>query len=372
MSTSSISANAGFAFKLFAELLDREPDKNVFVSPTSVALALGMLLNGAAGETERQIAGVLGLTGMSLDEVNQANTALMRSLARFGPGAHLAIANSLWAKRGTAFEPEFLRRSRAFYAAEATELDFADPGAPEVINAWVSAHTEGTIERIVDEIPPDAVLYLINAIYFKGEWAQPFDPAATADHAFHLASGGQKQLPMMRQTGEFLYDETSAYQAIVLPYAGKRLAMLVLLPRKSLDVGLFRRVLGDGDRTGRSGGFQSRDGTIVLPRFKLEYAVKLNDPLKAIGMPAPFQQGADFSAMCGIPDVGIDEVMHKTFVEVNEEGTEAAAVTSVRVVVLGMMDDEEPFHMIVDRPFFCAIRDNQSDALLFVGAIVEP
>jgi serpin B len=373
MSTGSIvSANARFAFKLFDELLRREPGKNVFVSPAGVFLALAMAANGAAGATLREIESVLELGGMGLEAANEANAELMRSLRQLDPGLRLAIANSLWGRRGIDFDHGFLDRSRAYYGAALEELNFADPGAPARINVWVHEHTEGKIRQIVDRIPSSAVLYLLNAIYFKGDWEHTFDKQQTKDGEFHLA-GGSKHVPMMRQESELPYYATRDFQAILLPYAGGRLSMCVLLPREGIDIGLLRRVLGDPAQKDWLRQFRPREGTIALPRFKLEYEVELSLALETLGMASAFESGrADFSAMCAAPNVGIDEVRHKTFVEVNEEGTEAAAVTSVQFVVLGMFSEAKPFRMIVDRPFFCAIVDKQSRTILFMGAIVEP
>jgi serpin B len=367
------AANTHFAFKLFAELAGREPGKNIFISPASVALALAMAANGAAGETRREMQSVLELGDMRLEAVNEAHAGLMRALTQLGPGVRLAIASSLWGRRGIDFNSGFLDRSRAYYQAAIEEIDFADPNAPDLINAWVREHTEDKIEQIVDKIPRTAILYLLNAIYFKGDWEHKFDERKTEDGVFHLAGGGPKQLPMMWQRAEFPYYEAPDFQAILLPYAGGRLSMCLLLPRKALDIGMFEWMLGDPGRKTWLREFRPREGTIALPRFKLEYEAELGPALRSLGMVSAFERGrANFLAMCDVPNVGIDKITHKTFVEANEEGTEAAAVTSVRFAVLGMIDRDEPFRMVVDRPFFCAILDNQSRAILFMGAIMEP
>jgi serpin B len=375
MSTSSINAaTTSFSFKLFGELLAREPDKNIFISPTGVFLAVAMALNGAAGETRREIAALLGLGARDLEGANRACAELSRALASRDEGSSLAIANSLWARHDITFDRNFLQRNRAFYKAAIEALDFGDPNAAGRINAWVREQTQGKIDKIVEQIPADAVLYLINAIYFKGDWASKFDAQATTDGAFHLAGGGQRQLPMMRQEGEFLYYQERDFQAILLPYAGHKRSMLVLLPRPGLPLGDFLPTFDTRRWASLKYACGPRDGTIVLPRFTLEYEANLNEPLKALGMRAAFDgERADFSAMCDIPNIGIDEVKHKTYLEINEEGTEAAAVTSVRLIVLGAFDDDdEPFRMVVDRPFFCAILDHHSDTILFMGAVVEP
>lgn len=363
-----------FAFKLFAELTKSNIETNVFISPASVALALSMVYNGARGETARAIARTLELGEIDLDGLNQANAALIKSLRALDPQVALAIANSLWAAQGIAFDQDFLRRNQEFYGAEIATLDFKDASAAAAINQWVERNTGGKIEKIVDRIGPAAIMFLINAIYFKGNWAKQFDPKRTRDMPFALLDGRQKQHPLMAQTGKFDYYAGQGFQAASLPYGAGRASMYVFLPEQRSSLRAFRRELGHKSWDAWIRHFRQAEGTIVLPRFKLAYEVTLNDALKALGMGIAFDgRRADFSAMVADrkPNANIDEVKHKTFVEVNEEGTEAAAVTSIGMMRTSMMP-QRSFSMVVDRPFFCAIRDNQTGALLFLGSIVDP
>ncbi|HJZ48833.1 MAG TPA: serpin family protein, partial [Roseiflexaceae bacterium] len=369
-----VAANIHFAFKLFAELTRSNIESNVFVSPVSVALALAMAYNGARGETQRAIARTLELGEISLDELNRANAGLIESLRALDPQIALAIANSLWARQGLTFEPDYLRRSRDFYHAEIATLDFGDPRAAQAINDWVARNTNGKIEKIVDRIDRTAIMFLINAIYFKGHWARQFDARRTRELPFTLPDGRRKQHPLMAQSGKFDYYAGQGFQAINLPYGAGRASMYIFLPEQRSSLRAFRRELSHESWDTWMRHFRQSEGTIVLPRFKLSYEVTLNDALKALGMAIAFDgQRADFSAMLadGKPSANIDEVKHKTFVELNEEGTEAAAVTSIGMVRTSMMP-QRSFSMVVDRPFFCAIRDNQTGALLFMGSIVEP
>jgi len=339
-----------------------------------VALALSMVYNGARGETERAIARTLELGEIDLDGLNQANAALIESLRVLDPQVALAIANSLWAAQGIAFDQDFLRRNQEFYGAEIATLDFKDASAAAAINQWVERNTGGKIEKIVDRIGPAAIMFLINAIYFKGNWAKQFDPKRTRDMPFRLLDGRQKQHPLMAQTGKFDYYAGQGFQAASLPYGAGRASMYVFLPEQRSSLRAFRRELGHKSWDAWIRHFRQAEGTIVLPRFKLAYEVTLNDALKALGMGIAFDgRRADFSAMVADrkPNANIDEVKHKTFVEVNEEGTEAAAVTSIGMMRTSMMP-QRSFSMVVDRPFFCAIRDNQTGALLFLGSIVDP
>ena len=369
-----VSTQHRFAFKLFAELTKSNIEQNVFVSPTSVALALALAYNGARGETAHAIARTLELGEIGLDALNRANAALIESLRALDPHVALAIANSLWAQQDISFAPGFLKSSQEFYRAEVATLDFGNASAVATINAWVERNTAGKIEKIIDQIDRSAVLFLINAIYFKGRWAKPFDPRRSREMPFMLSGGRQKQQPMMAQTGKFDYYAIPGFQAISLPYGAGRVSMYIFLPEQRSSLRAFRRELSHRSWDAWLRHFRPSEGTIMLPRFKLAYEATLNDALKALGMGIAFDpRRADFGGMIadGKPSANIDEVKHKTFVEVNEEGTEAAAVTSIGMV-LTTMAPQRNFSMIVDRPFFCAIRDNQTGALLFMGAITDP
>jgi len=369
-----VAANTQFAFKLFAELTKSNIEQNVFISPTSVALALALIANGARGETARAISRTLELGETDLAALNQANAALLESLRALDPQIALAIANSLWAQQGITFAPDFLSRTQAVYRAEIATLDFGDPQAAATINEWVARNTSGKIEKIIDQIDRSAIMFLLNAIYFKGSWTKPFDLRRTREMPFTLSDHHQKQLPMMAQTGKFDYYAIQGFQAISLPYGAGRASMYIFLPERRSSLRAFRRELTHKSWDVWLRHFRQAEGTIVLPRFKLAYEATLNDALKALGMGIAFDgRRADFSGLLadGNPSANIDEVKHKTFVEVNEEGTEAAAVTSIGIVRLAMAPQRN-FSMIVDRPFFCVIRDNQTGALLFMGTIIEP
>jgi len=367
-----VDANTRFGFKLFSEILKQDQSKNVFVSPSSVAIALDMVYNGASGETQAAMAKALNLNGMSLDELNRANTELKTLLENSDPKVQLAIANSLWARQGIPFQPDFLQRNRQFYGAEVTNLNFSDPGAPAAINNWIKEKTRGKIAEIVQTLDPDDVLFLINAIYFKGAWSRPFDKQLTVDRPFYRLDGSQKSHPSMSQSGEYRYFENDQFQAVSLPYGEKRrMNMVIFLPKKFSSLSEFYKQLTPETWKQWVGQLRNRQGSIQIPRFKLEYEIELNRALSALGMANAFNPAqSNFSGISSVP-TRISEVKHKTFVDVNEEGTEAAAVTSVGIRATSAMPSE-PFKMVVDRPFFCAIRDNQTGTLVFMGSIVEP
>ncbi|HXG66419.1 MAG TPA: serpin family protein [Blastocatellia bacterium] len=369
-----VSANTGFGFRLYAEVLKEGGGKNIFLSPSSVGLALAMAYNGAEGETKRAMAEALGLQGLSLEEVNRAYEQLRLLLENPDPKVRLEIANSLWGRKGVEFIADFIARNQKFYGAEVNELNFDDPGAPATINSWVSNKTGGKIDKIVDNISPDTILFLINAIYFKGMWTRQFDKAKTKEDAFYLAGGSEKRVPMMAQSGKYRYFENDSFQAVSLPYGDKRVSMYVFLPQKNSGLDEFHKQLSAANWDAWMSQFRETKGDIVLPRFKMEYGIELNDALKALGMAAAFDpERANFSGMARTDaNAFISKVKHKTFVDVNEEGTEAAAVTSVEVQITSMQIEPKPFRMVVNRPFFCAIRDNQTGTILFMGSIREP
>jgi serpin B len=371
MNEKLVAANTKFGFKLFSEIFQQNSSQNIFVSPTSVAIALAMTYNGANGSTQQAIAQTLEFQGMSLDEINQAQLALNQILTNPDPKVQLTIANSLWAREGINFKPDFLQRNKDFYQAQITNLNFNKPNAVSTINNWVNQNTKGKIPTIIDRISPNVVLYLINAIYFKGSWTDEFPKNATKERPFTLLNGTRKQHPLMSQFGRFRYYENESFQAISLPYGTGRMSMYVFLPKPNVTLQSFYSNLTLENWEQWIKQFRSREGSISLPRFKLEYDISLKQTLAALGMGIAFQDRANFTGMTSTP-VNINEVKHKTFVEVNEEGTEAAAVTSVGIRATSAMPVDEPFNMVVDRPFFVAIRDNQTGTLLFMGSIVEP
>jgi serpin B len=365
-----VSANTRFGFKLFAQLAKEDAGKNLFVSPASVSIALTLVYNGAGGRTKAALARTLELEGMSLDEVNQTSAALMEALQSADLQVRLAIANALWAAEYVPFKPAFVRHLQDAYDAEIAAVDFSDAATLRLINDWARDKTEGKIKSILSKLDPLAVLVLANAIYFKGKWTRPFDDESTRDGPFTLLDGSRKTLPMMSQSGSYRFYRERGFEAVALPYGDKRMAMYIFLPARTSSLDEFRKRLTAKNWNVWTSRFRQMEGSIVLPRFKIECEKVLNGALAALGMGIAFGSGADFSAMCDMPSY-ISKVIHKTFVEVNEEGTEAAAATAVALAKAVMMP-QETFRIVVDRPFFCAIRNDPTGGLLFMGSIVEP
>lgn len=360
-----------FGFNLLASIADSS--SSAMLSPASVAMALTMTYNGADGTTREQMAQVLQVSGFNLDELNLAHRQLREVLTDSNSDVTLAIANSLWAREGVPFDSAFMARNRDFFAARIENLDFSDPQAPDSINGWVKQQTRDKIASIVDRIDPEAILFLINAIYFKGIWTVQFDPDDSYDRGFHHPSGDVSRR-FMTLRDEFEYLDGEGFTAIRLPYGkSQRFGMYVFLPDEGSTLDALSAQMTPENWTSWVGSFSILEGQIHLPRFTLTYDESLNDALIAMGMPEAFDPNrADLTRMVSVPDGNayISKVKHKTFLEVTEEGTEAAAVTSVEIVVTSLGPDQ-PFHMIVDRPFFCAIADKESGLILFMGNVSE-
>jgi serine protease inhibitor len=374
--TSVPSAIDDFGFRLLATLSDGAHE-NVIVSPLSVSVALAMTYNGAAGDTKTGMAAALGLSSLDDDAINRGNHELLAALAKADPAVQIAIANALWAQAGFTIEKSFLDLNRNFYGAKVESLDFASnpAAAADVINRWVNQNTKGKIPTIIGVPESNTRLTLTNAVYFKGKWASPFDPKKTQPRTFHLAGGASGQAPTMVQEGKYPYFETTSLQAIRLAYGNGRYEMYVFLPRDGEGLSAFVKSLNQTRWNEWRGQFLQRKGKIELPRFESRWGKQLNPALKAMGMATAFDPNhADFSRIhTPPPTLFISDVEHKTYVKVDEEGTEAAAATSVTMsATSAMMQEPPPFEMIVDHPFFFAIAEQQSGAILFAGIMIDP
>jgi serine protease inhibitor len=377
--TSQVSAATDdFGFRLLNELATN-PKENTIISPFGIATAFAMAYNGAAGATKAEMAKTLGLGSLGDEDLNQANRYLMQTLEEADPAVETEIANAIWVQKDYQLNPDFSRVCESFYDARAARLDFVgDPtGAAAEINSWVDKNTHHRIPVLVSNIERNTRLILTDAVYFKGVWSSKFKKEQTRPRPFHLLNGDSHDAAMMDQSGEFSYLENDNFQAIRLPYGSKRYAMYVFLPRKMAGLPDFLRSLNGAQWMEWTNGLRSRSGEVVLPRFETTYGKKLNDTLKKMGMQLAFDNKADFSR---IPlnanprnALHINDVEHKTWVKVDEEGSEAAAATSIGMVVAAEAGiGIGPFLMVVDHPFFFAITELQTGALLFAGVVMDP
>jgi len=360
-----IGASNRFAFDLLKEA--SRPASNLFLSPLSASMALGMTMNGAAGETWDQMRRALGFGDLTEEEINASYRTLLDLLVGLDPSVETAIGNSVWSKLGFPFHPTFRDVVSDAFDAEVAELDFASPGASGQINGWVSDATRGRIEDIVPEvIPPDVVMYLINAIFFKGTWTYQFDPSETRTQPFHLASGSSRTVPLMTLQGDLPYLLDDRFQAVDLPYGGRAFSMTVLLPRDGVTVDDLVSTLDANVWAEIANSFHETEVQLFLPRFRMAYERTLNDDLIALGMVDAFDDRADFSRLSPVQDLQISQVKQKSWVDVNEEGTEAAAATVVEIIETSL--PQIPV-VRVDRPFLFLIRERLSGTILFVGKI---
>jgi serpin B len=366
-----VGAGNGFAFELLRAVHDEEePEKNVFLSPLSASMALGMTLNGAAGETFDAMRSTLGFGALELRQINRSYRTLLEMLVDLDPAVAVGIANSIWHDRSVALQDEFLENVRDAFDSRIEALDFGDAkGSLKVINGWVKTATKGRIPTILDEIQQDEVMYLINAVHFKAPWTQSFARQDTRPGTFRLADGSHRSVPMMmREKAEFSWLDTEGLTVADIPYGGNAFSMTILLPRQGRSVDdLIATLDAETWDVWMRGLGEPRQGVLALPRFRIEYEAQLKEALTTLGMGVAFSGSADFSRLFTRDDAFLTRVIQKTFVEVNEEGTEAAAATVVGVGLISM-----PPGVRVDHPFVFAIRERFSGTILFIGKVMDP
>jgi serpin B len=363
-----IDASNAFAFDLLREITRTLPaDSNAFLSPLSASMALGMALNGANGETLDSMQATLRLTGLTEAEINQGYKDLIGLLLGLDSSTETRIANAMWIRQNFTLEQAFIDAGKTFFDAEVSTLDFASPTAVSTINDWVSQKTNQRIPTLLDEISSEEILFLINAIYFKGRWRDAFERDETRPAPFYTATGTTRTAQLMSQKDSLRYYETPEYQAVDLLYGNGAFAMTVLLPQPGhAPADLLSSMTADSWRE-LAGHFHVQDMQLSLPRFRLEYSRKLAEDLTALGMGIAFDDSrADFYRIADVrPDrLYLTRVDQKTFVDVNEEGTEAAAATAVGVGLVSA-----PPSMVVDRPFVFAIRERLSGTVVFLGVM---
>ncbi len=365
-----IQANNIFAFNLLAKLNGADPDSNIFISPLSASMALGMTLNGAAGTTFDAMRSTLGFGELEQTAINESYRDLIALLLDLDGTVTFGLGNSIWYRQGFPVQEEFLTATRDYFDAEVAALDFSDPASADVINDWVAEKTNDKIDEIVQApIDPMTVMFLINAIYFNGTWTYEFDPALTEMAPFHGKDGSAGQVMMMAQEADLSYGWSESYQVVDLPYGGGAFTMTIVLPREDVDLDGLVAVLDAEGWAELTSDLETTGIKLFLPRFKLEYEKVLNDALKALGMEVAFSGGADFSRITPDRQLYISSVKQKSFVEVDEEGTEAAAATVVEVRETSIGGG--PPELRVDRPFLFAIRERLSGTILFLGKVVD-
>lgn len=371
----AVFSAAQFDFNLYKSLASTKAKENFLYSPYSVSSALTMTYTGSNGSTKDAIAQVLGLDPQKDKDTNAQEKATIDSLQKLSQGSVLEIANALFANKNIDFSKDFLNENEKNFYAATKVTDFSAPDAVSEINHWVKEKTHDKITKILDKVNGDAILYLINAIYFKAAWQNQFSTEETKKDKFHTIEGKDIDVMMMSMTRSFSYAENAEFQAVYLPYKDNRLGLYVFLPQNGKTLSEFEKHLDLTSFEKNAKLFTSRRGTFKMPRFKIEDDMKLKDNLSKLGMEEAFDRNkADFSLMTKEKQrVFINDVIHKTYMDVNEEGTEAAAVTAIEMCITSArMEPEQPFSMTCNRPFFIALQDMQTKKLLFMGHINKP
>jgi serine protease inhibitor len=364
------AANA-FAFSLWGRVNAAQRDTNVLLSPLSGSLVLGMVLNGAANETAREMHATLHLRDVSLADINQGYRLLVSRLVALDPSVTMSIANSIWYRQDFLFRQEFVDTARVYFGATVRGLNFSD-AAPSLaaVNEWAAGATNRQISSVLTAIQPTQVMFLINATYFKGSWRQKFDPARTESSTFFAADRVAQPVRLMQRTDSLPYAESSTFQAADVPYGNTAFSMTVLLPRADSDVETLAASMTPESWRAIIASLQTRKVAFSLPALRLQYDRSLNDDLKTLGMRAPFADA--YFTLMALPtsdrSLSIDFVRQHTFIDINESGTEAAAVTAVGMQSTTM--SVIPV-MRVDRPYLILLRERLTGTVLFMGKIVR-
>ena len=358
-------SNLKFAFDIFREINKGDLDTNVFISPFSISTALAMTYNGAEGDTLREMEEALNFSGIPRNIVNISYKSLLDYLVRDDKEIQTLVSNSIWYRHGEEIKEEFLKTMKEYYNGHVDNLDFNDPASVDTINKWIDDSTKGLIPGMLQPpIPRDVIMYLINAVYFKGEWSNQFKEEDTRDLSFIQYDGSEGVIPMMWMNDTIEYYKGDNFKSVRLPYGDGKVGMYLVLPDEgedindlinSFDVVAFNDI--------KDNLMETEDVNLMIPKFKMEYGIKdITDELKALGLDTIFDERADLSSIKD--DIYVSSVLHKAVIEVNEKGSEAAGVTVVEMRVTSIM---EPVTFIADRPFFFFIGEEESDTILFIG-----
>ena len=370
---SLVESNQQFGLNLLQAISTVDSTGNIFISPLSVSMALGMTMNGASGQTYTDMQTTLELAGLSESDINQAYKSIMDLLISIDADVITKLANSIWVKEGFTVEDAFIDTNEFYFDAWIAERDFSDPATLEEINAWVAENTNDKITEILDQIPTDAVMYLINAIYFKAIWEFEFDKNYTALADFFITPDNITSVDMMGLTADLNYYADNKVQVVDLPYGRGNYTMTVFLPKQGENLNEAVAELDGQQLEHYLANLQLKQGSVFLPKLKTRYKLLMNDVLTQLGMGIAFTGLADFSRINPVHDLFISRVIHEAFVQIDEEGTEAAAATVVEVSLTAVSDGPNiEFSMYINRPYLFLIRERETGTILFMGKIHEP
>ena len=356
-----------FAFDLLKKTITSSGETNVFISPLSVSIALGMAWNGAIGQTKTEMESALRMSGMSVADINDYYKLMQSSLPAIDPTTKLNIANSLWYKNGFPVKAEYLKVNTDYFGAYIKSLDFSKSWAVDTINNWCAKKTNNLIKKPLDQIPQDAVMYLVNAIYFKGIWRKHFETKNTKEADFTNESGDKLKVNMMYQKDTFAYAADTYAQYLDMPYGNNAFSMTVILPQEGKTTTDVLNNMTIENWNNLMQRMSSKEVEVYMPRFKTQNKFLLNEPLKNMGMNLAFSDFANFRNIADT-DLLISRVIHDTYIELTEEGTEAAAVTIIEIMTTSMPLEPPPTPIFkVNKPFLFVIREKSSGVILFVG-----
>lgn len=367
-----VKSDQQFAFDFFANLFDEEAlteDKNFMVSPLSLSMALSMTMNGAAGETGKAMKQTLQMGDYSETEINGYYKKLKDALLKTDPTTKLSIANAIFANRQVAIHSDFIKTNQSYYDATVQPVDFSDAATAGIINKWASDQTHGLIKKVIERTNALDLMYLLNALYFKGTWTTEFDAKNTSLKPFAGQDGVTTQVEMMKQKAKFNYTENQDLQLVQLPYGNQAFSMMVLLPHEGKNLRDVLAATRQRDYwSGLKSGLREAEVDLFLPKFKTEYSKKLNDLLTKMGMGITFTDAANFSGITDVP-ARISFVKQDTYISTDESGTEAAAVTTVGMELTSMPSQPQKVIFNAERPFIYIIQENSTGAILFMGAV---
>lgn len=366
-----VEANSSFAFDILRAVYEKDTKGNVFLSPASISMALAMTWNGAKDKTRMEMSETLKFGTINYMIINGGFSYLVNLLNSDTDGITTDLANSIWIKEGFTVLDTFKKINSDYFAAQIEELDFSRDDASDIINGWVEENTKGLIDSIVDDnIDPATVMFLINTIYFKGNWQVEFDSAKTYETEFYSNGVSVGKVDMMSAKRDTLFFDSGEYKIISLPYGEGGMYMDLILPDENSSMDVFINQFDYDEYADALSNVSKRNDVVVaIPKFKTEYELSIKDALISLGMKEAFTGAADFTGMNEGGNIFISDVKHKTYIDVNEKGTEAAAVTSVEMKLTSVMN---PIEFIANRPFLYTIREAESGSILFTGVYDTP
>lgn len=365
---SLISSENTFAFDIFKKVIDKAGPENIIISPLSISTALSMTLNGANGATLNGMLETLRMNGVSPETINNSSRDLTKALLSVDKRVMISIANSVWSENNFVVKKPFSDVLTQYYSAESKSFDITDPKVPEMVNSWIDTKTNGLIDHMLDQVPSETRMLLINAIYFKGKWSSQFDKANTVQGSFYKSDGSTIQVPMMKQNAQYKIYDGDGFTLAELPYGQGNFVMDIILPDAKDGIKTVLPLISDTNLKVWVNQMSMKATDISMPRFKYMFKKELKDILKDMGMAIAFTENADFS---NISDIGllISFVLHQALIETNEEGTEAAAAT---IIGIGVTSAGPDFQLNIDHPFIYLIRETTTNSILFMGKVSDP